>query len=453
MNLATVFKKVTTATVVAAAMTVVLAVSDRVGSQYGVELAWVGEAVAQEGSKAKKTRRTPAMSEKMFKAFAKVADYASPPEDSGKKPDLRAALSEVKKLEKNCSKCNAYELAQVYNYYGWIYYSLEDTNNAIKYYRKVIEQSPNISLGMEVQTLDTIAKLSFSLDDYKGALEYHDKWMKIATLITASAHEFRAQVYYQMKRKKDALTSINKAINMTEAKGNVPKDAVLTLQRALYIEKEDYAKAAKNLEKTIRHYPKKTYWVQLSGLYGILEQSKKQIHALDAVYLMDGVKKEQQILNLAYLYIGNDYPYRAAKILEKALADKQIESNEKNLELLARTWSQAKETKKAIPVMARAAKLSKVGDLYGQLVALYVDLDDNKNAVEAGKKALDKGKLKRPGEVHVNMGVAYVNLKKYKSAVTAFENAKKDKKTKRIADSWLTYAKRELYRQEQLDRS
>ncbi len=428
MNLASVFKTITTGTAVAVALTVVLTVGDKAASEIGVDLSWVESSSAQGQSRARKTRRTPAMSEKMFKAFSKVAEYASPPEDSGKKPNLRAALKENQKIEKNCKKCNAYELAQVYNYYGWIYYSLDDVNNAIKYYRKVVAQSPNISLGMEVQTLDTIAKLSFSTDDYKSALKYHDKWMKIATIITASAYEFRAQVYYQMKRKKDSLANINKAIRMIEAKGKIPKEAVLTLQRALYIEKEDYAKAAANLEKAIRHYPKKSSWVQLSGLYGLLEKPKKQLHALDSAYLIGGVTKEQQILNLCYLYLGSDYPYRAAKVLEKAIANKQVSASEKNLELLARVWSQAKETKKAIPVMTKAAKKSKTGDLYGQLVALYVDLNDNKNAVVVGKKALDKGKLKRSGEVHVNMGIAYINLKKYKSAVSSFEKAKKIKR-------------------------
>lgn len=450
MRLASKIKKGAYSTLVAGLLFTGATALDQLLTDAGYKPAFVASAEAQG---AQERRRTPAMSEKLYKQLAEVAEYASPPEDSGKKPDFQAALKEVRKVEKNCSKCNEYEFAQIYNYYGWIYYSLDDMPNAIKYYKKVVAQSPNISIGLEVSTLDTIAKLSFSLDQYQDALDYHDKWMKLATLVTADAFAFRAQVYYQMKKRKDAQNNINRAIKMVEDKGDIAKEPYYSLQRALYIEKEDYKLATANLEKVVRHYPKKSYWIQLSGLYGLLEKSDRQLHSMDTAYLQGAVDKEQQIINLAYLYLGQEYPYRAAKVLEQGIKDKKIKETEKNLDLLARSWSQAKETKKAIPVMSKAAAMSDSGDLYSQLASLYLDADESKNAVAAGEKALKKGNLKREGEVHVNMGIAYMDLKNYGAAVKAFKEAMKDKRTRRFATNWLRYAENEYSRDRQLKKA
>ena len=453
MNLTSVVKKLASRTMVVAGVAVALPAADLALNELGFTSgAFISVAEAQAPAK-KKTRRTPAMSEKMSKAFAKVSELASPPEESGKKPDLRAALAEVKKIEKGCKKCNQYELAYVYNFYGWLTYSLDDIPAAVKYYKKVIAQVPNIPIGLEAQALLTISQLSFQLENYNDSIKYHDKWMKLATLITSDAYSYRAQIYYQMKRKKDSLSNITRAIKMVEEKGKVPKEGNFNLQRALYVEKEDYKSATTNLIKVVRHFPKKSYWIQLSGLYGLLEKSQRQVHSMDTAYIMGGVTKEQQILNLAYLFIGQEYPFRAAKILSKAINEKKVKASEKNLELLARAWSQAKETKKAIPVMAKAAAKSEKGDLFAHLAGMYLDVDDSKNAISAGKKALNKGKMKRPGEVHIYMGQAYIDLKKYKSAVGAFKKAMEDKGTKRIASNWLKYAENELNRSEQLKKA
>ncbi|ACR13460.1 putative PAS/PAC sensor protein [Teredinibacter turnerae T7901] len=401
----------------------------------------------------KKKRALPGISEAFFKKLGKVADLASPPErKDGTQPpgDFNAALKELKDVEKDCSKCNAYELAQIYNYYGWIYYSLEDFKNSIKYYRKVIEQSPNIPWGLELQVTYTLVQLMFAQEDYADALKMLNTWMGISDTIGDDAYYLKSQICYQMDDKACALENINIAVKMAEKDGNVAKEPWLSLQKALYLEKEDYKSSLPIIEKMVRHYPKKSYWQQLAGVYGMLEREKDQYYTLDAAYTMGALEKEQQLLNLAYLSMANEYPYKAAKIVEKGMKDKIIAENAKNLETLAIAWRQAKDTDKAIPAMQRAAEKSDNGDLYGQLLGLYLYIDDNKKAVEAGKKALAKGDLKRAGEINLNLGIAHLELAQYESAIKAFKKAKEDKRVKRTADNWLQHAQREKFRAEQL---
>lgn len=436
---------------VATLATLAMPAIDNALSASGVDLNWVADASAQ-GSK-KEKRALPGISESFFKKLGKVAELASPPENKdGTQPpgDFKAALEEVKKVEKGCDKCNKYEWAQIYNYYGWIYYSLEDYKNSIKYYKKVVEQSPEIPWGLELQVTYTLVQLMFAQEQYADSLKMLDTWMGLSDTVGDDAYYLKSQICYQMEDKSCAQENINTAVKMAEKDGNVAKEPWLSLQKALYLEKEDYKSALPIIEKMVRHYPKKSYWQQLAGVYGMVEREKDQYYTLDAAYTMGALEKEQQLLNLAYLSMANEYPYKAAKVIEKGMKEKVIEENAKNLETLANAWRLAKDNDKAIPVMERAASKADNGDLYGQLVALYLYVDKTKQAIEAGNKALNKGGLRRVGEVHLNMGIAYLEDTQYESAIKSFKKAKEDKRIKRTAENWLQHTQREKYRAEQL---
>jgi len=426
---------------------------DKALNSTGFDSLLVSEALAQATPREK--RKLPGLSETFYKKLTKVTALAAPEADkNGVTPpaDFRGALAELKKIEKGCTKCNQYELAQVYNYYGWIYYSLEETENAIEYYDKVIAQSPNISWGLELQVRFTLAQLQFSLENYPDALKRLNEWMSLSETIGDDVYYLKSSICYQMDDKVCALKAINTAVKMVEGKGKIAKEAWYSLQRALHLEKEDYRAAEPVLLKMVRHYPKHSYHHQLASVYGILEQIDKQLAVLEASYISGGLNREQQLLNLAYLMLQNDYPYRAGIILAKGMKDKIVERTEKNLETLAKSWSLSQEKRKAIPVMAEAAKLSDDGDLYGVLMGLYLDVDDSENAIKAGKDALKKGDLDREGDINLNIGVAYMELDKFSDAITYFKKAKKDKRTKRFAESWLAHAEREEYRQKQLEK-
>lgn len=399
----------------------------------------------------KQTRKLPGLSEKVFKGLGKVADYASPPEDSGKQPNFNAALSELRKIEKRCKdSCNRYELSQIYNYFAWISYSKEDTKGAINYYKKVIAQSPELPIALELSALKYVAQLSYTIDRMDEAVSYLDRYMALTTDLSADIYQLRASFCYHKGDKACALRDINKAVSMVEAKNKIADETWYSLQRALYLDKEDYKSALPILEKMVRHYPKNSTWIQLAGVYGLLNRDKDQMHAMDAVYVAGGLEKSQDLVNLAYMYIGESVPARGARILENGMKKKIIERNEKYLNVLAVAHRQAKEPDKAAPVLEEMGKRFNSGDAYSKLTGVYLDMDKSKESIEAGKKALSKGNLKDAGEVHANMGIAYMDLKQYNNAVTAFGKAVKFKKHERFARSWLQYAENEKSRTEQL---
>lgn len=432
MKLQSVLRKIGTGTLAA---TLILAVSANAAAQ----------AQKQE------TRKTPAMSESIYKELGKAAELAAPPEELNKEPDFARAMEVLRKTERDCKdKCNKYELASIYRYMGWVAYSLEDTKAAIRYYQQVIAQSPEIPLGIELESLKTLAQLTFSEERYDDALNYLNKWISMADEIGSDIYYLKAMICYSKEDMRCALENIDIAVKMVESRGNVAQENWYNLQRALYQNKEDYRTALNIMEKLVRHYPKKSYWVQMGSLYGVLERERDQLQAMDVTYLMNGFDREQQLVNLAYLYLGAEVPYKAAKIIQKGMNDKIISKNEKNLELLGRALYMAQEVDDAIPVMEQAAGKADNGDLYGQLVAMYLDRDQNQKAITAGNNAIKKGKLDRPGDVHLNMGRAYLELKKYDDAIASFVKSAKIKETEKLAQSWKTHAEREKSRAEQL---
>jgi len=416
-----------------------------------------GVVYAQEEAEQKpkyKTRKTPALREKVFKQLAKVQELTNPDteKDPDAKPNFPEALKELREISAGTErgKWNQYELAQLYNYYGFVYYTLENYPEAIKYYKLVVAQSPQIPEGLEVGTLYTIAQLYFVQEDYRNAIVSLKKWMELSPIVGADAYILLGQAYYQINDMKQALTNVNIAVKRYEEKGKIPKENWFSLQRALYYDKGDNKKVIEILEKMVRHYPKATYYKQLSGMFGAVGREKDQLHMLDAAYQMGAVTKEKELLNLAYLYMGEDYPYRAARLVDKGIKDGNIEATSKNLELLATAWRLAQEVKKSIPEMEKAAKKSDKGDLYARLAGIYLDNDLHDKALEAGATALKRGGIKRIDQLQIVLGMANANKKNYSEAIKAFKAAAKDKRSKKFALQWIQYCESEIKREKQL---
>jgi nicotinic acid phosphoribosyltransferase len=117
-----------------------------------------------------------------------------------------------------------------------------------------------------------------------------------------------------------------------------------------------------------------------------------------AAHAKDFLDKESEYLALAQLLLLNQNPYWAAEVLvsgqkkivtrtetvidkvtkEETKVEKTgpvVRNNEKNLKLLADSWRMAQEIDKAIPVLERAAKMSKEGKSYVLLGNLYLSED------------------------------------------------------------------------------
>ena len=91
-----------------------------------------------------------------------------------------------------------------------------------------------------------------------------------------------------------------------------------------------------------------------------------------------------------------------------------IKETEKNLKLLADSWRMAQEVDKAIPVLEKAAKMSKDGKAYVLLGNLYLSEDKIQLAVDSIKQGLKKGKVDNISQVHLTLAKLILNFKNLK---------------------------------------
>ncbi len=391
-----------------------------------------------------KQKATGAIDAKTFEKLMKAQELT----EAGNHTEALAVLDVLK----NRDKINGYGKAQMWNFYAFIYASQEDYKNAIRAYTEVIaiEETPD---ALALQAKYTIAQLNFQLENYNLVIKFMNEWVAAVAKPTPTAHIMLAQAHYQLKNYDKALINVDKAVELETAAGRKVKENWLRLKSALYYDKGDYKKTAETYEQLVSLYPKTNYLKQLAGMYGELGKDNRRLAIFDSIYLNDELKKSGDILNLAYMFLGQDVPYKAAKIIAKGMKDGIIEKTQKNIETLGNAWAQANQHDKAIPVLEQAAKLSSKGALFARLAGVYFDAGDYKKSASAAKKAAEKGGFKNPGNNYLLMGMSYSNLKQHRKALQAFRSAKKTKKILKEARAWEKHTLREIKLIEDLEKS
>jgi tetratricopeptide (TPR) repeat protein len=449
-------------TVLAAALVTAPALSSLAVNSIAPEQSWLvaGSVQAQELIRAAgpdpsaQPRRIPALTDTTFRRFAEVQELIQPEEGSGQEPDLNRALQVLRQIERDRDRLNAYEVATLYNYTAFIHYTQENFAEAIKAYEQVVSQSPMIPLSQEAQTIFTIGQLQMAQEQYREAMQTFRRWARVTpSPINADQYALFAQLFYHLDDSPNALLHINEAVRMHEVAGRVPAENWYGLQRALYFEREDYKNVAVVMQKLVRHYPRHSYWRQLSAIYGLLGREDDRLHALEATYVMGGLDAERDLLNLAYFFLEKDVPYKAAKILDKGInQDKIIEPTARNLELLANSWRMAQEISKSLVEMEKAAQKSEDGELLARLASFYSLNDRFEDSIKAGEQALKRGGVRRPDQLHILIGTANSSLGNHEKALEAFREAAKDKRSQATARQWIDYVEGEMRRERQLRR-
>jgi tetratricopeptide (TPR) repeat protein len=112
----------------------------------------------------------------------------------------------------------------------------------------------------------------------------------------------------------------------------------------------------------------------------------------------------------------------------------------------------AQEIDKAIPILEKAAKMSKDGDTYVLLGNLYLFEDRMQDSIRAIEAGLKKSKVKSRSQAQLVLGQAYFELEQFDEAKKQFRAAARDddKRIKKTANSWIKYAENEEVRVQNL---
>ena len=399
--------------------------------------------VSAQAAQEQKTKRVPALREKVYSQLARAQNLA----DDG---DVKAGLEALDSINERSSSMNSYEIAMMHNFYGFIYYNQNDLPKAIASFERVVAEE-GIPETLRLSTTFSLAQLAMANSDYDKVIAFLDNWDEINTQpIPEGYYLLRAQTYYQLKDYKQGLDYITKVISLSDDEGKTPKENWLVLQRAMFYSLNQTNKVVEVLERMVKLYDKPEYWVQLSGMYGETGQEKKQLAVIEAAYQQGYLTSRADLRQLAQVYLYNGLAFKAAEVMSKAIDNGIAEKTAKNYAFVAEAMIQAKEDEKSIEYFVKAADLSDHGQYDQRLAEVYVNTEHYEDAADSARKALDKGGLDFESNAFVALGMAQYNLQNFDASILAFEQAEKHKKSQRLAKQWIKYVKREKVHAETL---
>jgi len=332
-------------------------------------------------------------------------------------------------------KRNRYEYATVMQTYGYAWSAKERYRKAIHAFEEALatEALPEqVQLAMRYN----LAQLHAAIPDWKAAVRAYEQWLAGAEKPSAQSYAFGATLYAQLKQYDKAIPKIRKAIAMAKK----PRENWYQLLLSMYYQKKRYKQAAGVLESMIALWPqKKKYWKQLSGVYFTLGQGRKSLSVLALAYRQGYLEKEQELLNLVNLYLLQNIPYKAARILEKEMAAGRIRETGKNLQKLGEAWMAARENDAAAEKLLAAAEVQKKGVLFLRLAQIYLDKEQWKKAIRMASEALAAGDLKNPGDAWLIKGMAQYEAGRKSKALNSFAKAARYRKNERQARQWIGF--------------
>ena len=400
------------------------------------------------------------------------------PENEGKfiekeedDPDWATAKKILTELRNNRAELKSYDRSVMWNYWGYLYFSDEDYDQAMYSYEQLLKE-PEATVPLRTASLLTLAQLNLVKENWDKGIRLILQWMDEVEKVTAQSYYLLASAYFQKEDFVRARRNMEEAIRLAEEEGYRPRENWYVLLAACFSELKDkkiigeaYALEQQLgiYEILVNYYPKKLYFLQLGGTYQQMDREEDYLITLKAAYDKDLLDKEGEYLALAQMLLLKKNPYWAAQVLVAGQQKKVtitnedtgeeevvavVKEKEKTLKLLADAWRMAQEIDKAIPVLEKAAKMSKDGDTYVLLGNLYLFEDRIEESIRAIENALKKSKLKSRSQALLVLGQGHFELQNFEEAKKHFRAAARDenKRIKKTANSWIKYAENEEIR-------
>lgn len=430
--------------------TILLPTLEKMARDAGFNLSLGIMCYAQEKGKSSNKRRTvPNVLETTYKRLSEIEKFAT-------NEDLDSAQKIIDQMLRHEQRYNQNEVAQIHRMAAWIAHERGDTQQAIKHYEEIVERREFISEGMEQNAIKTLAQLYFAVENFGKALELMETWVALAMEPKPADYALIGVALYMMKNYQGAIDRTEQAIDLASQLSIEAKRQWWDILRVSYYELENYPKTVEILELMVEQYPRREYWISLAGMYGQIDQEKKQMYAMEAAHVGGYFKKSSDYRNFSALLANEGVYWRAAKYLNEGFEKGIVEKDYNNLNTLGQRYQAAIETNRAIEIFEEAREQAKDGKLFERLARLYYDLDEYEKCTETAKIAIDKGGLPRVFNIEIVMGICLVERDLLTQARQAFASARdnadkaKNRTASRTSNNWVKYIDKEVKRRAEL---
>lgn len=410
-------------------------------------------------------KQPPSISEKTSEAFSKLRPLQET-------QNYKGMLDVLDKVE---FKPNSYDEALILDMKAKIFAMTNQFSKAIGPWERAIELSDKYQYFSEKQTLDTVSllaqlygqegsttKVPAQQQQYFGkAITYFRRFIKGTKNPTPETMMAYASILYyratadQNKVDQTLMKEAREIVERGLTSSIKPKDGFYQLLLTLQQQQNDLAGSAEILELLLEQNPsKKDFWQLLMASYlQLSEKEGKKNATVGREYLVRAIvtceraqalghmKTPKDSMNLVSLYLMANQFTRGTELLYTGMKSGAIDSEPGNWQVLGRYYLEANMNERAIAVLKEASRLfPKNGEIELQVAQIYIQMENNKEALRHAKLAAEKGNFERTKPFSVYYLIAYTaydmgEIDEAKAAVEKagqFEESKKDAQFPRL---------------------
>jgi len=350
---------------------------------------------------------------------------------------------------------NPYEKSTIYQMQGQVNYELNRYPDAIRSFENAISAGGLLPKEKSNLRLNIAQLLIASGQPARGAQMMED-WARNGGKLKPKHIEYLWQAWSQAEQYDRALPWAEKWFNNANPKERKHFDLLNFLYNNLHMP----GKQADIVKQMIVRWPEDlTLWNTWKSMLANGGREQEAFEVTKMLYLGGALTKPKDLEQVVQYYGYYEMPYQAAEILKREMNRGRIPQTSEKLVQLSNLYRQAREYKKAIPVLEKAAQSAGSAKLFADLGEALFNEGSCDKAEKAFKKAMnlgyDKGKswmliancrydqaAKEPRpkctkEGGIPPGTQWEE--KRKQAIAAFDNVPSSSSEARNARKWKTF--------------
>jgi tetratricopeptide (TPR) repeat protein len=365
----------------------------------------VGSAVAQDKEKAK----GPQVSAKVGKPLKAAQDAIA----AKNWKEAKAKLDEANAFPDK----TPYENYAIAELNGFVAVNSQDFAGAAKAF-EVTLGSEFLGADQKPARTKAVSQLYYQVKNYPKAISFGAQYLK-DNPADAEMHMMIGQGHYLQNDFPNAAKSLESAIDAAEKGGKGPKEDWFQLLQSSYFEQGNIPNLTKTLERTLRYFPKVSYWDQrIKLLEKEINDSGKFDLDIYRLRIAVGTPLEaDEMREMAELAIQAGLPGEAEMIMTKAAAVGA--KTERDTRLINMAKNQSTSDKASLAQSEASASKAPTGEPLVKTGEAYLTYGNPAKAVELIKAGITKGP-KDAERAKFRLGVSQVEAKQEADARKTF---------------------------------
>lgn len=282
---------------------------------------------------------------------------------------------------------NPYERSIIYQIQGTNYYELENFGQAIQAFENAISAGgllPNEASGLRVN----IAQLLIGNEQFAEGATMLENYLAQGGEEKPKYVEYITQAWVQAENYRKALPWAEKWFNNASPKERKHFDLLNFLYNNLGMPGEQ----ADIVKQMINRWPQeKELWEAWASMLANGGREQEAFEVSKMLYLGGALNTEQDLMKVVQYYSFYEMPFQAAEILEREMEAGRIARDPDKLVQLSNLFRQAREYRRAIPILEQAAASSGTAKLYADLGEALYNEGQCQKAETAFKEAINRG--------------------------------------------------------------